>query len=137
MRSLSTLIRVRKWELEEKRRKLNELRALQIKLAEAIAKLGEEVQSEQGVASSHNEVTFAYGPYAAAVVERRRTLEESALDVERQIEAAMEEVAEAFAELKKYEIAQTNRRAKERSEANRREQIVLDDIAIESFRRDH
>lgn len=137
MRSLSTLIRVRKWELEEKRRKLNELRALQSKLADAIAKLGEEVQNEQGFAASQNEVAFAYGPYAAAVVERRRTLEQSALDVERQIEQAMEEVAEAFAELKKYEVAQTNRRTKERTESNRREQIVLDDIAIESFRRDH
>ncbi len=137
MRSLSTLIRVRKWELEEKRRKLNELRLLQTKLADAIAKLGEEVQNEQGFASSQNEVAFAYGPYAAAVVERRRTLEQSALDVERQIEQAMEEVAEAFAELKKYEVAQTNRRTKERTEANRREQIVLDDIAIETFRRDH
>jgi flagellar biosynthesis chaperone FliJ len=37
--------------------------------------------------------------------------------------------------LKKYEVAQDNRRKRARVETNRREQIVLDEIAIEGFRR--
>lgn len=137
MKSLPTLIRVRKWELEEKRRKLNDLRALAAKLSDAIARLNDEVQQEQGLTSSHADLTFAYGPYAAAVVERRRTLEHSVEGVQRQIEAAMEELSEAFTELKKFEVANANRSRRARAETNRREQIQLDDVAIESFRRDH
>lgn len=137
MKSLPTLIRVRKWELEEKRRKLNDLRALAAKLSDAIARLNDEVQQEQGLASSQADLAFAYGPYAAAVVERRRTLELSVEGVQRQIEAAMEELTEAFTELKKFEVANANRSRRARADANRREQIQLDDVALESFRRDH
>ena len=135
MRGLPTLIRVRQWELEEKRRKLADLEGLAAQLDEAIARLDDEVRMEQGVASASHEVSFAYAPYAQAAIERRRTLKASLEDVRLQIEAAAQEVTIAFQELKKYEVAQDNRRRRARVEANRRETIVLDDIAIEGFRR--
>jgi flagellar export protein FliJ len=135
MKGLPTLIRVRQWELEEKRRKLADLEGLAAQLDEAIARLDDEVRMEQGIAGASTEVNFAYAPYAQAAIERRRTLVASLQDVRQQIEAAREEVAMAFQELKKYEIAQDNRRKRARVEANRREQIVLDEIAIESHRR--
>jgi flagellar protein FliJ len=135
MRGLPTLIRVRQWELEEKRRKLADLEGLAAQLEEAIARLDDEVRMEQGVAAASHEVSFAYAPYAQAAIERRRTLKASLEDVRLQIEAAGQEVTIAFQELKKYEVAQDNRRRRARVEANRRETIVLDDIAIEGFRR--
>lgn len=135
MKGLPTLIRLRKWELEEKRRKVADLEALLAQLGEAIARLDDEVEMEQAVATASGEVNFAYGPYAAAAVERRRTLKASQEDVKQQIIAAQEEVAIAYQELKKYEVAQSNRRRRAREEQNRREQIILDDIAIEGFRR--
>jgi flagellar FliJ protein len=135
MKGLPTLIRVRQWELEEKRRKLADLEGLAAQLEEAVARLDDEVRMEQGVASASQEVSFAYAPYAQAAIERRRTLKASLEDVRLQIEAAAEEVTAAFQELKKYEVAQDNRRRRARIEANRRETIVLDDIAIEGFRR--
>ena len=135
MKGLPTLIRVRQWELEEKRLKLADLEGLAAQLEEAIARLDDEVRMEQGIASASNEVNFAYAPYALAAIERRRTLVASLEDVRQQIVAAQEEVTIAFQELKKYEIAQDNRRKRARVESNRREQIVLDAIAIESHRR--
>jgi flagellar export protein FliJ len=135
MKGLPTLIRVRQWELEEKRRKLADLEGLAAQLDEAIARLDDEVKMEQGVAQSSQEVTFAYAPYAQAAIERRRTLLASLEDVRQQILAAHEEVTIAYQELKKYEVAQDNRRRRTRAEANRREQIVLDEIGIEGFRR--
>ena len=50
-------------------------------------------------------------------------------------EMAREEVTLAYQELKKFEVAQSNRKRRAREEANRREQIVLDEIGIEGFRR--
>lgn len=135
MKGLPTLIRVRTWELEEKRRKLADLEALSAQLDEAVARLDDEVKMEQTIAASSSEVNFAYAPYAAAAIERRRTLQASAEDVKRQIAAAAEEVTAAYQELKKYEVAQDNRRRRARIETNRREQIVLDDIALEGHRR--
>lgn len=135
MKGLPTLIRVRQWELEEKRRKLADLEGLALQLEEAIARLDDEVKMEQGVASASVDVSFAYAPYAQAAIERRRTLKASLEDVRLQIEAAAEEVTAAYQELKKYEVANDARRRRARVEANRREQIVLDEIAIEGFRR--
>jgi flagellar export protein FliJ len=135
MKGLPTLIRVRQWELEEKRRKLADLEGLAAQLEEAVARLDDEVRMEQGVASASHEVSFAYAPYAQAAIERRRTLKASLADVRVQIEAAAQEVTAAYQELKKYEVAQDGRRRRARVEANRRETIVLDDIAIEGFRR--
>jgi flagellar protein FliJ len=135
MKGLPTLIRVRQWELEEKRRKLADLEGLAAQLDEAIARLDDEVKMEQGIVQSSLEVNFAYAPYAAAAIERRRTLLASLEDVRLQIAAAQEEVTIAYQELKKYEVAQDNRRRRTRAEASRRENIVLDEIGIEGFRR--
>jgi flagellar export protein FliJ len=135
MKGLPTLIRVRQWELEERRRKLADLEGLAAQLDEAIARLDDEVKMEQSVVQSSLEVNFAYAPYAAAAIERRRTLLASLADVRTQIEGASQEVTIAYQELKKYEVAQDNRRRRARVETNRREQIVLDEIGIEGFRR--
>jgi flagellar export protein FliJ len=135
MKGLPTLIRVRTWELEEKRRKVADLQGLEAQLLEAIARLDDEVALENQVASTNRDASFTYGSYVSAAIERRRTLDASVLDVRRQIEAAQEEVTIAYQELKKFEVAQTNRKRRARDEANRREQIVLDEIAIESYRR--
>jgi len=135
MKGLPTLIRVRQWELEEKRRKLADLEGLAAQLTEAIARLDDEVKMEQGIAGSSLEVNFAYAPFAQAAIERRRTLLASLEDVKHQIDAASEEVTMAYQELKKYEVAQDNRRRRARVETNRREQIVLDELGIEGYRR--
>lgn len=135
MKGLPTLIRVRTWALEEKRRKVADLEAFEAQLIEAIARLDDEVQIENQVASGDTNASFTYGSYISGAIDRRRTLDASVEDVRRQIEAAREEVTIAYQELKKFEVAHSNRKRRARDEANRREQIVLDEIAIESFRR--
>jgi flagellar export protein FliJ len=135
MKGLPTLIRVRTWELEEKRRKVADLQGLEAQLAEAIARLDDEVQLENQVVSSDTNASFTYGSYISAAIERRRTLDASVEDVRRQIEAAQEDVTIAYQELKKFEVAQSNRKRRARDEAGRREQVVLDEIGLETYRR--
>lgn len=135
MKGLPTLIRVRTWALEEKRRKVADLEALEAQLIEAIARLDDEVQIENQVASNDTDARFTYGSYISAAIDRRRTLDASVEDVRRQIETAHEEVTLAYQELKKFEVAHSNRKRRVREEANRREQIVLDEIGLETYRR--
>ena len=135
MKGLPTLIRVRTWALEEKRRKVADLEALEAQLIEAVARLDDEVQIENQVAGNDTSASFTYGSYISAAIERRRTLDESVEDVRRQIEAAREEVTIAYQELKKFEVAHSNRKRRAQTEANRREQIVLDEMGLETYRR--
>ena len=135
MKGLSTLIRVRKWELEERRRRLADLEGLRDQLLGMIARLEEDVRLEQGVAASDIEAGYTYGGFAQASIERRHKLEGSLEEVRQQIRAAMDEVTNAYQELKKYEVAHANRKRREAEELNRRDQIRMDDMAIEGFRR--
>ena len=135
MKGLGTLVRLRKWELEEKRRKLAELEALAGQLDETIARLDDELVLERNFAANDPLVSFSYPAYAQAAIERRRKLKASADEVRQQIEEAKAEVTVAYQELKKYEVARASRVRRAQQEEDRRETIRLDEIGVESFRR--
>jgi flagellar FliJ protein len=133
-KGLPTLIRLRTWELDQKRRRLAELETLKVQLQDAVLDLADQVVKEQAVAARDEEVAFSYGAFAKKAILRRRDLEASIREVSVQVEAAADEVASAYQDLKKLEVAQANREAREKAEADRKEQIRLDDIALEQFR---
>ena len=54
---------------------------------------------------------------------------------EHSVALAREELRLAYQEQKKYEMTQEEREKKEEEERNRREQIDLDDVGVEIFRR--
>ncbi len=135
MSELQTLVRLHKWKVDEKRRALGELQALADRLAEEKRRLEDEVLAEQAAAKASGEVVFGYGAYAKTVIERRKRLEQSISQVERQIEAATDEMAEAFQELKRYELAQESRDKREREKLRKRENAMLDEVAVTGFAR--
>jgi flagellar export protein FliJ len=77
----------------------------------------------------------AFTAYAAIARKRRDKLARSITDVEQEIERAREAVQEAFQELKRYEQALANRKARAADAARRRDQTAADEVGIEMFRR--
>ena len=136
---LHTLIRLHKWRLDEKRRALAELQALADKLAQDTARLEREILAEQEIARSSPEASFGYGNFAKQAIERRKRLAQSVAQVEHQIAEATKEMAEAFQELKRYELAQEGRDRREDAKRKTRENAALDEVALSGFtrRREH
>ncbi len=132
---LHTLIRLHKWRLDEKRRTLSELQALADKLAQDTARLEREILAEQEIARTSPEASFAYGNFAKQAIERRRRLAQSVAQVEHQIAQATEEMAEAFQELKRYELAQEGRDRRDEAKRKVRENAALDETALSGFMR--
>ena len=132
---LNTLIRLSRWKLDEKRRALGELQALAERLAGEIARLESEVQAEQQAARCSAEVGFAYANFARQAIDRRRRIEQSIAEVSRQIEAATAEMAEAFQELKRFELTQEGRDRREQARLRQRESAALDEMALTGYRR--
>ena len=132
---LHTLIRLHKWRLDEKRRALAELQALADKLAQDTARLEREILAEQEIARTSPEASFGYGNFAKQAIERRRRLAESVAQVEHQIAEATEEMAEAFQELKRYELAQEGRDRRDEAKRKTRENAALDEVALSGFMR--
>lgn len=135
MKSLRTLVRLHDWRLEERRREQNELLRLADRLRGQLAQLEADLADEQRIAAAAPERALGYDRFAAAVIARRRTIVKSLQEIEARAHQAAEAVAEAFGELKRHEVLLARREAAQRQERERRQQLALDELGIEMFRR--
>ena len=135
MKGIATLIRYKKWNLDEKRRALGELERLERNLRAELASLADELKAEQAAALESSEGRYAFAGYAKAARARAARLNESLASAQSQAEAVRDEVAQAFEELKRYELTQAKHEREARLEDARTEQRVLDDISQDGYRR--
>jgi flagellar protein FliJ len=135
MSELHSLIRLGRWKLDEKRRALAEMHALADRLRADRERLEAEIRHEQEVAGASQEIGFSYAGFAGQAIDRRRRLDQSILQVQERIEEATGEVAAAFQELKRYELAQEGRDRREGERRRRKEGAALDEIALTGFMR--
>src|SRR6185312_3473329 len=135
MSALDSLIRVNRWKLDEQRRQLGELERFAERLRGEGQRLEEEMAGEQRAAAASFEAGLGYADYARELIERRRKLADSLAEVEERMTASRELLAEAFREMKRYEITAANRVRRDRAVADRRQRIAQDEIAMQMFRR--
>ena len=135
-KDLHTLIRVRKWEVDEKQRAVGLLLRDEEKIIEFQAALDRELEEEKAMVSqvaANERGTFE--PYIRRWRQRRNNLDAALILLRRKIEEAREELAEAYRRLKTFEITQDQRDKAEQKEEDRLEQISLDEMGIDLHRR--
>ena len=135
MTALSSLIRLHRWQVDERKRDLATLEVLAGTLASERQKLEAEDLRERAVAAASPEAAFAYAGYAKLMIERRAKLEQSQQEVAERIARARDALAEAFQELKRYEVAAANRAKLQEQREGKRQQQIMDDLGVEGFRR--
>ncbi|KJE36284.1 hypothetical protein UF64_05385 [Thalassospira sp. HJ] len=136
-KDFKTLVRMRKWALDEKQRELGEMLGVLGNLEAEKKALEQAVIHEQKIAAENPELAgFAYGGFATAVIAEREAITKMIAEQEEKIDAFREEVADAFKELKTAEIAERNRLEAERAEEDKKEQDELDEIGTRSATRD-
>jgi flagellar export protein FliJ len=135
MRNRETLIRLHRFQVDEKRRKLAELELMAQEFRARERELEAQVLAEQKKAGISDVAHFAYPMFAKSVIRRRQNILASIEDIERQLDAAKDELAAAFRELKKYELLEDSRKRKHRKEVMRVEQAELDEVALGIHRR--
>ena len=130
MKSRETLIRLKKFQVDEKRRKVAQIEGMIAEFERMGVDLEREIKTEQDRAGIHDPAHFAYPTYAKAAMARRENLKRSADELRGQLEDAKGALAEAFEEMKKVELLDERDQARERAEENAREQAELDTIAM-------
>lgn len=135
MKGLEGLIRLHRWRLDEKRQVLAELERLADRLRQELNDLEREVADEQKVAAASSDAMSAYGQYATAVIARRARINQSLSEIEERTRVALEGVAQAFRELKKYELVKARRDRSAEEREKRRQQAVLDELGLTLYRR--
>ncbi len=96
MRALSTLIRMHRHLLDEKRRALTDLENLRADLVRQREKLEADLLQEQEVAKKVEVGAFAYAGFARGVISRREKLQGSLAELDARIAAAQQDVAEVL-----------------------------------------
>lgn len=135
-KGLKTLIRLSKFNVDEKRRVLTALQNREDQIIEEIRQGESQLKIEQRLAAEDaTGIGFMYGAFHKSWMQRRDLMQQALAAVRAEIETARDDLAEAFRELKTYEVTQANREKREREEADRKEQVFLDEIGANIHRR--
>ena len=130
MKSRETLIRLKKFQVDEKRRRVTQIEGMIADFQRMSVDLEREIQTEQERAGINDPSHFAYPTYAKAAIQRRENLTRSADELRVQLEDAKSLLSEAFEELKKVELLDERDQARERAEESAREQADMDSIGL-------
>jgi flagellar export protein FliJ len=130
MKSRDTLIRLKKFQVDEKRRRVAQIEGMIADFQRMAVELEREIQHEQDRAGINDPAHFAYPTYAKAAIQRRENLTRSTEELRVQLEDAKAALGEAYEELKKVELLDERDQARERAEENAREQADLDSIGL-------
>ena len=104
MKSRDALIRLKRFEVEERRRKVAEIESMIGEFAQMAADLDRQIAIEQERAGITDVNHYAYPTFAKAAVQRRDNLTASAADLQAKLTAAREQVEAAIEDLKKIEL---------------------------------
>jgi len=130
MKSRETIIRLKKFQVDEKRRKVAQIEAMIAEFERMSNDLEREIRVEQDRAGIHDPAHFAYPTYAKAAITRRENLKRSADELRTQLEDAKLALSDAFDELKKVELLDERDQMREREAENTAQQTELDAIAL-------
>ncbi len=134
MKSRETLIRLKRFQVDEKRRQVAQIEAMVAEFERMASDLEREIAVEQDRAGITDPGHFAYPTYAKAAIQRRDNLKRSAQELHGQLEDARGQLAEAFEELKKVEILEERDQVRGRSAEAAREQAEMDRIGAHRIR---
>jgi flagellar export protein FliJ len=114
MKSRDTHIRLKKFQADEKRRKVTQIEGMIAEFERMAADLEREIRAEQERAGIHDPAHFAYPTYAKAAIQRRENLKRSAGELKLQLDDAKDAFSEALEELKKVELLDERDQLRER-----------------------
>jgi len=132
---LKSIIRLRKHELDEKRRVVTQLQTLLDNLEREERRTLDALDAEKQHATVDEETRAAFPNYNKRVQEKLKDLRAEQERVRNAIDHARSELQDAFKELKTYEITEENREKRAAAEEKRKEDQTMDDIGTEGHRR--
>ena len=114
MKSRDTLIRLKRFQVDEKRRRVRQIETMVAEFTRMIGDLDREIANEEKRAGISDPQHFAYPTYARAAIGRRDNLKSSIGELAIQIEEAKAAQEDALAELQKYESLEGRDKSAER-----------------------
>lgn len=124
------LIRIHRFQVDEKRRAVAQIETMIADFNRKIAELDQQIELEQNRSGISDVTHFAYPTFARAAIVRKENLQTSIDALVSQLDAAKDDLADAFAELKRLELMAERESARLRSARLAQEQMTMDEVAL-------
>src|SRR6185312_15113211 len=137
MKRGDTLIRLRRFRVDEMKRRLATLDGMKADAERKLADLEDSVTREKQRAGDSDIGRLAFPSFLKSIESRRENLRDTLRDIERERVQAQDDLTNAFQDLKALEFA-TEQQAKRQSEIEaRRSQSRMDEMALVRHLRKH
>ena len=133
MKTLNTLIRLHKRNLDELRRSMVALESQKDQLIQTIEASQRELEREVDLAKNTPEMSSFFGEFAKRIKNRQEKIYKEIQVIDKKITELNNKMAQEFTELKKFEIALENAKNRIKTEEIRKETLMLDEIAAQQF----
>jgi flagellar FliJ protein len=130
MKSRDALIRLKRFDVEERRRKVADIEAMIADFNHMAVDLDRQIAIEQERAGVSDINHYAYPTFAKAAIQRRNNLGASVEDLAVKLAAAREDLDEASEELKKIELLEERDAERLRLEQARTAPSDLDEVGV-------
>ncbi len=128
MKSRDSLIRLKRFQVDDKRRQVGQIELMVTEFQTMIKDLDDQIAFEEEKAGISDVAHFAYPTFAKAAIQRKENLQVSIDDLNEQLERAQDQLREAIGELKKVEKLEERDQARDRAAQEEVEQAELDDF---------
>jgi len=132
-KTLKTLIKLSKQELDIRRNNLNIVLEKIDSLEDEIVQLDETLQKEQEISMESFEARHMFNNFAASVKMKKQNLQAAIRMLMQQSEEIEEEIKDFFMELKKYEILLDKKEKEIKQTIERKAQIEGDEISLVQY----
>ncbi|WP_237153738.1 flagellar export protein FliJ [Oryzibacter oryziterrae] len=129
MKSRNSLIRLKRFQVDEKRRQVVQIEMMIAEFERMASELDDQILAEQKRSGITDITHFAYPTFAKAAMARRDNLMGSANDLRGQLDAAQAALSEAIEDMKKIELLEERDHLRERGAQEAAEQDALDEVA--------
>ncbi|HXR94699.1 MAG TPA: flagellar FliJ family protein [Rhizomicrobium sp.] len=137
MNRTDTLLRLKRFRVDEMKRRISTIDAMRANLDRKLADLDEDVAREKQRAADSDIGRLAFPSFLRSIDIRRENLRNTLKEIEREYESAQIDLNNAFQDLKALEFA-TESQAKRLAEIEaRRAQSRLDELALARHLRKH
>jgi flagellar protein FliJ len=137
MNRTDTLLRLKRFRVDEMKRRIAAIDAMKADLERKLADLDDNVAREKQRAGDSDIGRLAFPSFLRSIEARRENLRTTLKEIEREYAAAQADLSNAFQDLKSLEVA-TEQQARRLNEMqSRRAQTRLDEIALVRHLRKH
>jgi flagellar protein FliJ len=130
MKTLNTLIKVKRKELDEKRILAGQLEGRMQNLKDGIVSIDRQVEEQRAFVIENNSIASAFPAYLKRCKYAQTMMNLEISKINQDLDVLKELIFEGFSELKRFEIVRDRRLQKMKDEQSRREDIAFDEMGI-------